>query len=206
MEGVHDGGDEGTIILKDNHADDSDGKTQYKILFEYEKGGRVDGIKLGREHDHDKDPGIEKIKNVIYENQPHFEAGGKLDFIGTYQDTKDGGVRLRMYYKNETGMWVRLFDHVDYGDGKSGRPYRGKSGVQDGTRIDGGVDGYLPSKQDREEYKKCKDKLMSSVQLNDKLREIFSKLATSAIYAREIESENSDLHDGIDDPLSFGER
>ena len=103
-------------------------------------------------------------------------------------------------------MWVRLFDHVDYGDGKSGRPYRGKSGVQDGTRIDGGVDGYLPSKQDREEYKKCKDKLMSSDQLNDKLREIFSKLATSAIYAREIESENSDLHDGIDDPLSFGER
>ncbi len=42
-----------------------------------------------------------------------------------------------MLYKDSTGNWLKLFDHVDYGDGENGRPYRGKSGVQDGTRVMG---------------------------------------------------------------------
>lgn len=201
----HGDGDEVTIILKDNHGPGGNNNKQYKVKIEYKNGGRVNGVELCREHKH---PNVENVKNVKYENQPQFEAGGKLEFIGTYQDTNDGGVRLRMFYKNESGIWVRLFDHVDYGDNKGeGRPYRGKSGVQDGTRTDGGVNGYIPDHDDVEEYKhKCKGKKMSEVELTDRLRNIFSKLGTSVIYAREIDKDTSDLHDGIDDPLSFGEK
>jgi hypothetical protein len=198
-----DGGDEGTIILKDNHGEGGNNNRQYKIQFEYKKGGAVNGIKLAREHRH---PQVEDVKGVKYENQPSLQAGGKLEFIGTYQDTNDNGVRLRMFYKNESGQWVRLFDHVDYGDGKEGRPYKGRSGVQDGTRIDGGVNGYVPSKEDREKYKKIKNKPMRTTPLSDDLKNILSKLATSAIFAREIDKDSSNLQDGNVGPLSFGPR
>lgn len=197
-----DGSDEGTIILKDNHGPHGDKNRQYKVQFVYQNGGKVDGIQLCREHKH---PNIEKIEGVVYENQPRFSAGGKLEFIATYQDTNDNGVRLRMFYKNESSQWVRLFDHVDYGDGKSGRPYRGKSGVQDGTRTDGGVNGYVPSQSDSKKYKHdCEGRPISTTVLDDEMKGILSKLGSSAIWAREIEKDSSNLHDGFDDPLSFG--
>jgi hypothetical protein len=205
--GMKDGDDEGTILLKDNHGEGSENPTdkQYKIWFEYKKGGRINGIILGREHQH---PNTEKCNNVKYQNQPKLEAGGKLEFIGSYQDTSDGnGVRLRMFYKDANGTWLKLFDHVDYGDGKQGRPYTGKSGVQDGTRVDGRVGGGKPSRNIVEKYKdQLRGKPITTTSSDEELNRELAKLATSAIWAREIEPDDSDLQDGNDDPLSIGEK
>jgi hypothetical protein len=202
-----DGSDEGTILLKDNHGGGSTTPEdrQYKIWFEYEEGGKVDGIILGREHNH---PSTEKCQNVKYENQPRLEAGGKLEFIGSYQDTADGeGVRLRMFYKDSNDNWLKLFDHVDYGDKKNGRPYTGKSGVQDGTRVDGRVGGGKPSNRIVDKYKdELEGKPITTTTSDNELKRELAKLATSAIWAREIEPDDSDLHDGQDDPLSMGEK
>jgi len=205
--GMKDGDDEGTILLKDNHGEDSENPEdkQYKIWFEYKRGGKINGIILGREHKH---PNTEKCQNVKYENQPRLEAGGKLEFIGSYQDTADGeGVRLRMFYKDPNANWLKLFDHVDYGDGKQGRPYTGESGVQDGTRVDGRVGGGKPDDNIVDKYKnQLRDKPITTTSSDDELNRELAKLATSAIWAREIEPDNSDLRDGKDDPLSIGNK
>ena len=207
IEGMKDGDDEGTILLKDNHGQGSENPEdkQYKIWFEYKRGGRVNKIILGREHNH---PDTEKCQNVKYENQPGLEAGGKLEFIGSYQDTADEeGVRLRMFYKDSNGNWLKLFDHVDYGDGKRGRPYTGESGVQDGTRVDGRVGGGKPSNNIVNKYNtQLRGKPITTASSDDELKRELAKLATSAIWAREIEPDNSDLRDGNDDPLSIGEK
>jgi hypothetical protein len=201
--GMKDGGkDEGTIILKDNHGPGGDMNKQYKIWFEYKRGGKVDGIVLRREHEH---PDTEEIDDVKYENQPHLEPGDKLEYKASYQDTNDGGVRLRMDYKDpKTGQWKRLFDHVDHGDGKKDRPYRGESGVQDGTRVDGRVGGSKPSEEDQKKYRRIAEGKPIGTTNVTEIEDILSKLAISAIWAREIEPDNSDLRDGKDDPLSFG--
>ena len=72
--------------------------------------------------------------------------------------------------------------------------------------MDGRVGGGKASDDVNELYKKkLKDNPISTTKVDDdKLKEELSKLATSAIWAREIESDDSDLHDGKDDPLSFG--
>jgi hypothetical protein len=203
MVGMKDGEDEGTIILKDNHGPGGDENEQYKVWFEYKRGGAVNGIELGREHRH---PNTEEIEEVVYANQPNLDPGEKLEFKASYQDTNDEGVRLRMDYKDpKTGEWKKLFDHVDYGDGRKGRPYRGKSGVQDGIRVDGSVDGKF-SDDDDEKLRNIRNKPIESTILTDKQKKILAKLASGAIWAREIEMDNSDLNDGIDDPLSFGPR
>jgi hypothetical protein len=98
-----------------------------------------------------------------------------------------------------------VFDHVDYGDGKEDRPYRGKSGVQDGIRVDGSVNGNFSDKDDKE-LRNIRNKSIDSTPLTDEQKKLLSKLASCAIWAREIEEDNSDLHDGIDDPISFGKR
>ena len=197
------GSDEGTVILKDNHGPGGDENKQYKVLFEYRKGGVVNGIRLIREHNH---PSVEVIKGVKYLNQPSLEPNEKLEFKASYQDTSDKGVRLRMDYRDpKSGEWKRAFDHVDYGDGKESRPYRGKSGVQDGIRVDGSVNGEFSDNDDKE-LRNIRNKPISSTLLTDKQKKLLAKLASGAIWAREIEKDDSDLHDGIDDPLSFGER
>jgi hypothetical protein len=203
IKGMKSGGrDEGTVLLKDNHGPGGDTNHQYKVWFEYKEPGKVDGIKLGREHIH---PNTEELENVKYVNQPKFAEGGRMEFIGCYQDTNDDGVRLRMWYKDENSKWVILFDHVDYGDGDEDKVYRGKSGVQDGTRVDGRVGGGKPSEDDNDEYKKIRNKPMKTTKVeNEDLKKELSKLAQSAIWAREIEPDNSNLHDNVDDPLSFG--
>lgn len=199
------GKDEGTILFKDNHGEGSENPKdkQYKIWFNYEKGGKINKIILGREHKH---PDTEECQNVKYQNQPRLEEGGKLEFIGSYQDTSDGkGVRLRMFYKDSTGNWVKLFDHVDYGDGKRGRPYTGESGVQDGTRVDGRVGGGKASQSVKEQYKnELEGEPITTTTTENDLKNELAKLATSALWAREIEPDNSDFEDGLDDPLSIG--
>ena len=202
--GMKDGDDEGTILLKDNHGPGGNKDKQYKIFFLYKEGGKVDGIEAAVEHTH-KPNDIQVLKDVKFVNQPKFDAGGKLEFKASYQDTNDDGVRLRMDYRDQTGKWTRLFDHVDYGDKKNGRPYRGRSGVQDGTRVDGRVGGGKPSEDDARKYRAIEGKSIGpTTKLSDELKDILSKLATSAIWAREIEPDESDLHDGNDDPISFG--
>lgn len=202
MEGMkNDGKDEGTVILKDNHGPGGDENEQYKVWFEYKKGGTVNGIRLSREHRH---PNVEEMNGVKYVNQPNLEPNEKLEFKASYQDTIDEGVRLRMDYKDpKTGEWKRVFDHVDYGDGKEGRPYRGKSGVQDGIRVDGSVNGEFSDNDDKE-LRNIRNKPIGSTPLTNKQKKLLAKLASGAIWAREIEEDNSDLHDGIDDPMSFG--
>ena len=196
------GKDEGTIILKDNHGPGGNKNHQYKAQFVYERGGAVKGIELHREHTH---PNTTELENVKYANEPKFEAGEKIEFKASYQDTNDDGVRLRMDYKDpKTGKWEKLFDHVDYGDGDKEKCYRGTSGVQDGTRVDGRVGGGKPSGDDEKKYRKIKEKPIRTTELSDELKKILSELATSAIWAREIEPDTSDLKDGKDDPLSFG--
>lgn len=198
------GKDEGTVILKDNHGPGGDLNEQYKVWFEYKKGGTINGISLSREHRHPND--IEEVKGVKYVNQPTLNPCEKLEFKASYQDTSDGGVRLRMDYKDpKMGEWKIVFDHVDYGDGKEGRPYRGKSGVQDGIRVDGSVNGNFSDNDDKE-LKNIRNKSIGSTLLTNKQKKLLAKLANGAIWAREIEEDNSDLHDGIDDPMSFGKR
>jgi hypothetical protein len=112
-----------------------------------------------------------------------------------------------MFYKDANGTWLKLFDHVDYGDGKQGRPYTGKSGVQDGTRVDGRVGGGKPSRNFVEKYKdQLRGKPITTTSSDEELNRELAKLATSAIWAREIEPDDSDLQDGNDDPLSIGEK
>ena len=204
MEGMKDdGSDEATIILKDNHGPDSDDNEQYKVRYEYKKGGAVNGISLIREHRH---PRPESMEGVKYVNQPILEANEKLEFKASYQDTRDKGVRLRMDYKDpNTGEWIIAFDHVDYGDGKEDRPYRGKSGVQDGIRIDGSVSGDF-SDNDANELRSIRNKKIETTSLTNNQKKKLAKLASGVIWAREIEEDNSDLHDGIDDPISFGKQ
>ena len=103
----------------------------------------------------------------------------------------------------KTGEWKKLFDHVDYGDGKNGRPYRGKSGVQDGIRVDGSVNDDF-SDDDDDKLRNIRNKPIASTPLTEQQKKILAKLASGAIWAREIEEDNSDLHDGVDNPLSFG--
>ena len=200
---MKDGDYEGTILLKDNHGPGGNDDRQYKIFFLYKEGGKVDEVEAAVEHTHDPNV-VEALEGVEYVNQPKFEVGGKLEFKASYQDTNDDGVRLRMDYRDQTGKWTRLFDHVDYGDKKNGRPYRGRSGVQDGTRVDGRVGGGKPSEEDVKKYKAIEGEPILTTKLSNKLEDILSKLATSAIWAREIEPDESDLDDGIDYPLSFG--
>jgi hypothetical protein len=204
MKGMKDDGtDEATVILKDNHGPGGDMNEQYKVWYEYRKGGKVNGISLAREHRHTM---VEEMEGVQYANQPNLEPGEKLEFKASYQDTNDKGVRLRMDYKDpKTREWKKLFDHVDYGDGKEGRPYRGKSGVQDGIRVDGSVNGDF-SDNDDDQLRNIRNKPIESTPLTDKQKKILAKLASGVIWAREIEEDNSDLHDGVDDPLSFGKR
>src|SRR3954453_4872182 len=141
MVGIKSGKDEGTIILKDNHGPGGNMNKQYKVWFEYERGGAVNGIKLGREPKH---PHTEELKKVEYVNQPRLAAGEKLVFKGSCQDTNDNGVRLRMDYKDpSTGEWTKLFDHVDYADDERDKCCRGRLGVQDGIRVDGSVNGEI---------------------------------------------------------------
>jgi hypothetical protein len=200
--GMKHGKDEGTIILKDNHGPGGDMNRQYKAQFVYEKGGAVNGIQIHREHEH---PTTTELKKVKYATEPKFEAGEKIEFKASYQDTNDDGVRLRMDYKDpKTGKWEKLFDHVDYGDGDKEQCYRGKSGVQDGTRVDGRVGGGKPSGDDEDKYRKIRNKPIRTTELSDDLKKILSKLATTAVWAREIEPDKTDLKDGKDDPLSFG--
>ena len=204
MKGMKDNGkDEATIILKDNHGPGGDMNKQYKVWYEYKKGGAVNGISLSREHRH---PNVEEIKGIQYVNQPNLEPNEKLEFKASYQDTNDKGVRLRMDYKDtKTGQWKKVFDHVDYGDGKAGRPYCGMSGVQDGIRVDGSVNGEF-SDSDDAELRSIRNKSIESTPLTNKQKKLLSKLANGAIWARETEEDNSDLHDGVDDPLSFGKK
>ena len=207
-EGGQFGKDEGTIILKDNHGDLMAGDTcdtcqgdmnhQYKIWFEYENGGQVKGLHVGREHEHPKN---DEFKGIVYKSQPKMTPGKKLEYQASYQDTKDGGVRIKVMYKNDKGNWEKMVDHVDYGDGFEGAPYRGKSGVQDGTRGDGRVGGGKPG----EVLNSLSDKRLTT-RTSKKQEEELNKLVRSDIYAREIGPDNSDLHDGIDDPYSFGPR
>jgi hypothetical protein len=201
-----DGKDEGTIILKDNHGPGGNMNKQYKVQFVYKRGGDVKGIELHREHEH---PGTFELKGVEYDNQPEIAAGQKLEFISSCQDTNDDGVRLRMHYKDPvTGDWKRLFDHVDYGDGSRGQCYRGKSGVQDGTRVDGSVNEEINKdahvKPLTERPNNIRGKVIRTTVLTSQQKGILAKLANSGIWAREIESDTSNLHDEIDDPLSFG--
>jgi hypothetical protein len=200
----HDGKDEGTIILKDNHGPGGDMNKQYKVWFEYKRGGDVNGITLGREPKH---PNTEEPKNVTYANQPSISAGEKLVFKGSCQDTNDNGVRLRMDYKDSgTGEWKKLFDHVDYGDGDGNKCYRGRSGVQDGIRVDGSVNKEINKDNDVKPLKDIEGKVIRTTELTSAQKEILAKLANGAIRSREIDPDNSNLHDGLDDPLSFGPR
>ena len=204
--GMKDGGaDEGTILLKDNHGDPlstdklhgpGDMNQQYKIRFDYQKGGQVSKLEVGRE---DKHPKVSELKGVVYKSQPKMQPGKKLDYAASYQDTKDGGVRLKVFYKNDKGNWEKMVDHVDYGDG--GKPYRGPSGVQDGVRIDGRVGGGKPS----DVLDQLSGRPINTSKAPQQQEEL-NKLGQSSIYAREIGPDNSDLHDGIDDPYSFGPR
>ena len=110
-----------------------------------------------------------------------------------------------MDYKDlKTGKWEKLFDHVDYGDGKEhGRPYRGKSGNQDRIRVDGSVNDDFKDDDD-DILDRIQNKPIKSTTLTDEEKTALAKLASGEIYAREIEADDSDLHDGTDDPLSFG--
>ena len=108
-----------------------------------------------------------------------------------------------MDYKDlKTGKWEKLFDHVDYGDGKDDRPYRGQSGVQDGIRVDGSVNEEFKDADD-DKLNRIKRKPIKSITLTEDEKKRLAKLASGEIYAREIEADDSDLHDGNDDPLSL---
>ena len=79
MVGMKHGKDEATIILKDNHGPGGDMNKRYKVFYEYEKGGAVKGIALGREHKH---PTPEDMEEVKYANEPTLAPGEKLEYKG----------------------------------------------------------------------------------------------------------------------------
>ena len=77
--------------------------------------------------------------------------------------------------------------------------------MQNGTRVDGRVGGGKPSDRIVDKYKnELEGKPITTTTSDNELKRELANLATSAIWAREIEPDDSDLKDGKDDPLSFG--
>jgi hypothetical protein len=213
--------DEITIIYKENHGKhEKKGKHNVKVTLKY-KGKSKDNdaeytgdVELGVEDDHDVEKNPKKLQGVKYQNTEiltKYKTGfnNPIRAKGSYQDTADGGVRYKLEVQDpDTKEWKKIFDHVDYGDENHKiENYRGASAYCSAIRTDGHANGFDEGGQDNVEkilrplYFKSINEQMSEEQKNR-----LSKLGYGSIRVQEIEPDNSDLHDGQDDPLSFGKK
>jgi hypothetical protein len=213
--------DEITFIFKENHGKhQKQGKHNVKVTLEYE--GKSDSsdakytgkVELGVEDDHDDDSSPKELEGVIYQNTDVIEKyntglDNPIIAKGSYQDTKDGGVRYKLEVQDpETKEWKKIFDHVDYGDENHDiKNYRGASAYCSAIRTDGHADGFADGGQDN-----VKDILRPlhfkpiNTQKTEEQTKRLSKLGYGSIKVEEIEPDNTDLKDGSDDPLSFGKK
>jgi hypothetical protein len=208
-------GDDNDIIMiyKENHsskAGDNKGKYNIKVELEYKSAG--DGrdaeyngnVYIGSEDNHERSVKVEKLEGVKYQNTDvlkKYKPGGALiQAIGSYQDTKDGGVRFKLDVQDpETKEWKRIFDHVDYGDEHHDiKNYRGKSAVASAIRIDGSVGNW--TEDDEDALKNLEEKPVN-VQKSPKQQEVLSRLGYCDITFKEIGPD-----DGTEEPLSRGKK
>lgn len=218
--------DEITLIFKENHGDHKNkGKFNMKVMLKYNgknsnNNAKYTGeVEIGCEDDHNKDSNPKKLEGVTYQNKDvikKYEAkiNNPIKAKGYYQDTKDGGIRYKLEIQDpETNDWKKILDHVDYGDDNHDiKNYRGASAYCSAIRIDGHAKGFVKKDGDKQAEDEVTNKLRNlffkriTTQKSEEQSNLLSKIGYGSIKVEEIQSDNSDLHDGIDDPLSFGKK
>jgi len=201
MVGMKNGDDEITFIYKENHGapGNKDGKHNVKVTLMYQ--GAKDGepaqykgkVELGAEDDHNSDMNPKAFEGVSYQNTEvikKYSPGGKaIRAKGSYQDTKDGGVRYTLEVQDpETKEWKKIFDHVDHGDENHDiKNYRGKSAFRSCIRIDGSTRDF-----DKDMAEKIKDLQRKSIRTNrsKEQQKILDMLGYGNISFKQIQSDN----------------
>lgn len=107
-------------------------------------------MQLGVEDDHNVKTNLTKLEGVKFQITDviqKYEARLSIPIKakGSYQDTKDGGVRFKLEVQDpETNQWLKIFDHVDYGDDNHDiENYRGASAYCSAIRTDGHAEGFV---------------------------------------------------------------
>lgn len=212
IKGMSNGGDQLTLIYKENHGNPNhrlDGKHNVKVRIDYKDGNPAeydDKVELGVEDDHDEDTNPEELDDVTYQNtsvvKKYKTGGDPIRAKGSYQDTPDGGVRFKLEIQDpDTSQWMKIFDHVDYGDDNHDiKNYRGKSAYRSAIRIDGNAPNY-----DSDPLDSLKNDPITT-QKTPKQQKQLDKLGYGNITFEEISADDGKWTDGIDDPLSFGKR
>jgi hypothetical protein len=212
--------DEITFIYKENHGKHKKkGKHNVKVTLQY-KGAKnnvnakfTGHVELGVEDDHNEDSSPKELQGVKYQNtdilQKYSSGPNPVVARGSFQDTKDGGVRYKLDIQDpETKQWKKIFDHVDYGDNNHDiKNYRGASAYCSAIRIDGHSPGFTDGGKDHvnDIMRPLYFKPISGPK-NPEQKKRLSKIGYGSIRVEEIEPDNSNLKDGLDDPLSFGKK
>jgi hypothetical protein len=218
MKGIEGDGENITLIYKENHGapGNKNGKYNVKAFLSYKiaKNGQsasyINDVKLGVEDNHDEDTSPVELKGVKYENEDilskYEPGGGPIKARGSYQDTKDGGVRYKLEILNpDTKEWKRIFDHVDYGDENHNiKNYRGKSAFRSTLRIDGHSADFVRDINHAKEILHPLQSAPISTQKTEEQKRLLTMLGYGNITFKEMDPDQSDLVDGINDPLSLG--
>lgn len=214
IKGMSDGGDQMTLIFKENHGAPGkrDGRYNVKVRIDYQDGKSgqpafyTGNVELGVEDNHDKDTNPKELKGVIYQNtniiKKYKTGSDPVKLKGSYQDTPDGGLRIKLEVQDpEDGEWKKLFDHVDFGDKNHDiKNYRGKSAFRSSIRIDGNCPDF-----NGKPLNGLKSQSIN-IQKTPEAQKQLDNLAFGNITFKEIGPDDGKWTDGVDDPLSFGKK
>lgn len=205
------------LIYKDNHNAERHTAGKYNIVVTLEfiendtntVARYAEKVELGVEDDHSRKSIPLKLECVKYQNTEvimKYQPGDDpVKAIGSYQDTKDGGVRYKLTMQDpDTKEWKKIFDHVDYGDENHDiKNYRGSSAFQSSIRIYGITDSF--DSEDLQSLEYLEGREINIVKTAQQTKAL-SKLGYGNITFKEIEPDDGKWDDGMDDPLSYGKK
>jgi hypothetical protein len=205
------------LIYKDNHNAEGSKRGKHNVIVTLDFIGKNDDsdtrytkkVELSVKDDHNVNRSPKELENVKYQNtdvlNKYNPGGDPIKAKGSYQDTKDGGIRYKLEILNpDSKEWKKIFDHVDYGDEIHDiKNYRGSSAFQSSIRIDGATESFNFDDMDSLRY--LEGRKINTVK-PPRVNEALSKLGYGNITIKEIEPDTNEWGKGSDDPLSLGKK